>query len=103
MWRIVPVAVLVAVLLAAGGLVWAHGASRASPTPAALGTAAGVEPTDARTPEPEWMRSMMDACQRAMDDPEMRRHMQEHRPDPGMRRMMNDRMRGMPMMPGPAR
>ncbi len=90
------------VLLGTGGLVWAHGPVPPSGTP---GHGPG-QMHGAMTPvtrDPEALRSMVDACLRAMRDPQMQRHMQEHVSDPGARRMMGDMMRstmpGMPMMP----
>ncbi|GBD29847.1 hypothetical protein HRbin32_00939 [bacterium HR32] len=78
----------VAVLLLAAGLVWAHG-----PAPAGQ----GAQPL----PPPQSAGSMMDACLRAMEDPQLHQSMC---PDSEMQCMMEDGMRGMmPMMPGPSR
>ncbi len=103
MRSLVGTVLLVAVLLVAGGLVWAHGPSRGASTPPSA--APVYEPGKAMTPMmqgPEAMGSMMEACLRAMDDPQMRQHMREHMADPGMRGMMPG-MPMMPMMPGPMR
>ncbi len=111
MRSLVGTVLLVVVLLAAGGLVWAHGPSRGASTPPSAAPA--HDPGKAMTPMmqgPEAMQSMMEACLRAMDDPQMQQHMREHMSDSQMQRMMDEMMRGMmpgmpmmPMMPGPMR
>ena len=95
-----------AVLLVTGGLVWAHGLSQSAPPSATPAHGPGWMrgPMTPTTQDPEAMRSMVDACVRAMQD---------HMSDPRMRDMMGDMMRSvmpgmpmmpmMPMMPGPSR
>ncbi|MFN3285269.1 MAG: hypothetical protein ACK45F_03225 [bacterium] len=93
-----------AVLLATGGLVWAQGLTQTPPSFAPVHGPGQTHGAMTPTPQdPEAMRSMMDACFRGMQDPQMQRHMQEHMSDPGMQHMMGDMMRstmpGMPTMP----
>lgn len=91
----------VAVLLVTGGLVWAHGLSQSAPPSATPAHGPGWMrgPMTPTTQDPEAMRSMVDACVRAMQDPQVQRHMQDHMSDPRMRDMMGDMIPGMPMMP----
>ncbi|MDR7462791.1 MAG: hypothetical protein QN177_05905 [Armatimonadota bacterium] len=93
-----------ALLLVAGGLVWAHGLSQSAPSASpAHGPGQMRGPMTPTSQDPEAMRSMVDASVRWMQDPQVQRHMQEHMSDPGMRHIMGEMMRSMmpsmPMMP----